>query len=206
MIKEFYIFRHGETDWNKSKRIQGHTNTRLNSTGINQAKQLVELLSNKSLEIIYSSDLDRAFQTAEIINQNLNLPIIKTNQLREAHFGEAEGMLLDDIIEKWGLEFWEKFRTLGPKNQEIGFPGGETRGDSVKRMRAFIDSVIKETEHAKIGISTHGGVVRNLLHSFLDENHTPLPIPNCVCYLLKYDPIDETFSVEGPLNSGENYF
>lgn len=206
MIIDFYVFRHGETDWNRDKRIQGHTNTSLNDKGREQALELFELLKDSGIEVIYSSDLDRAYETAKIVNRGLNVDVVKTEKLREAHFGEAEGLLLEEIIAKWGQEFWDRFRTLGPKNGDIGFPGGETRGHSVVRMRSVIDQIIQEDNYKKIGISTHGGVVRNLLHSFLSDGHEPLPIHNCVCYILRFNKRDQSFEVIGPINSGEDYF
>lgn len=206
MTWDFYIFRHGETDWNKERRIQGHTNTSLNQVGIEQAETLIPLLKNKKIEVIYSSDLDRARETAKIVNQHLDLEIVTTENLREAHFGEAEGLLLEEIIEKWGQELWDNFRKLDRSFYEIGFPGGETRGASVQRMRSVIDEIMNYTPYKKVAISTHGGVVRNLLHSFLPDDHEPLPIHNCVCYHLRYDSQEEVWSVHGPLNSGEDYF
>lgn len=206
MTWDFYIFRHGETNWNKERRIQGHTNTSLNAVGSMQAETLIPILMDKKIEVIYSSDLDRAMETAKIVNKNLNLEIKPTEKLREAHFGEAEGLLLDEIIGKWGQELWDNFRKLDRSFYGIGFPGGETRGASVQRMRSVIDEIMNYTPYKKIAISTHGGVVRNLLHSFLPDDHEPLPIHNCVCYHLRYDSQEEVWSVMGPLNSGEDYF
>lgn len=202
----FYIFRHGETDWNKNKRIQGHTNTSLNELGKIQAKSLVDILEDKEIEIIYSSDLDRAVETAKIVNQKLNVEIITTHNLREAHFGEAEGLHLEEIIEKWGQDLWDRFKQVGKYNHDIAFPGGETRGESIIRMRSVIEQIVNEKKYSKVGISTHGGVVRNLLHSFLPENHSPLPIHNCVCYLLEFEHKSGLWSVKGPLNSGIDFF
>jgi probable phosphoglycerate mutase len=194
---KFYLFRHGETDWNKESRIQGSTNTQLNSRGIQQAKDLIPLLEELDLEVIYTSDLNRAYHTGKIVADAFDIPIHKEVRLREANFGEAEGKTVDQIINDYGLELWESFRIMDLKNKEVSFPGGEQRWDSVLRMRSVVEDLVARNEYERVGISTHGGVVRNLLHSFLAEDHPPLPIPNCVTYLL--EEREGSFFVEGPL-------
>jgi broad specificity phosphatase PhoE len=148
-------------------------------------------------EIIYTSDLNRAFDTGKTVADALDIPIIKEVRLREANFGQAEGMTVPEIIEKWGAQMWEDFRRINPDNREACFPDGETRGDSVKRMRSVVDEIRAAGEYERVGLSTHGGVVRNLLHSYLPPESESLPIPNCVTYLLEFKEGEVT--VEGPL-------
>ncbi len=198
---KFYVFRHGQTDWNKETRIQGHSNIPLNSQGREQAKELSKILEKLDLEIIYSSDLDRAYETAQIACEKLDIEIIKDKNLREAHFGDAEGLLLDQIIEKFGSDLWEKFMKVDIDHLDICFPHGETRRDSIIRMRGVIDRIITEGKFSRVGISTHGGVVRNLLGSYILEKGktktVDIPIPNCVVYELEFR--DSDFYVSGPV-------
>jgi len=194
---KFYVFRHGQTDWNKESRIQGSTNTELNDQGREDAKGLIPLMEKLRPEIIYTSDLNRAFDTGKTVADALDIPIIKEARLREANFGQAEGMTVPEIIEKWGAQMWEDFRRINPDNREACFPDGETRGDSVKRMRSVVDEIRAAGEYERVGLSTHGGVVRNLLHSYLPPESESLPIPNCVTYLLEFKEGEVT--VEGPL-------
>lgn len=194
---KFYVFRHGQTDWNKESRIQGSTNTELNDQGREDAKGLVPLMEKLRPEIIYTSDLNRAFDTGKTVADALEIPIIKEARLREANFGQAEGMTVPEIIERWGAQMWEDFRRINPNNREACFPDGETRGDSVKRMRSVVDEIHAAGEYERVGLSTHGGVVRNLLHSYLPPESESLPIPNCVTYLLEFKEGEVT--VEGPL-------
>ncbi|MEC7276416.1 MAG: histidine phosphatase family protein [Bdellovibrionota bacterium] len=194
---KFYVFRHGQTDWNKESRIQGSTNTELNDQGREDAKGLIPLMEKLRPEIIYTSDLNRAFDTGKTVADALGIPIIKEARLREANFGQAEGMTVPEIIEKWGAQMWEDFRRINPDNREACFPDGETRGDSVKRMRSVVDEIRAAGEYERVGLSTHGGVVRNLLHSYLPPESESLPIPNCVTYLLEFKEGEVT--VEGPL-------
>ncbi len=194
---KFYVFRHGQTNWNKESRIQGSTNTELNDQGREDAKGLIPLMEKLRPEIIYTSDLNRAFDTGKTVADALDIPIIKEARLREANFGQAEGMTVPEIIEKWGAQMWEDFRRINPDNREACFPDGETRGDSVKRMRSVVDEIRAAGEYERVGLSTHGGVVRNLLHSYLPPESESLPIPNCVTYLLEFKEGEVT--VEGPL-------
>jgi len=103
--KYLYLFRHGETNWNKLGIIQGISDIPLNFTGIEQAKQLGQFFLNKKLDIIYSSHLKRAKQTGDIIAKKLNIKIIKAKDLREVSFGKAEGKKIDELYAKLGLNF-----------------------------------------------------------------------------------------------------
>ena len=95
---DFYIFRHGETDINKQKRWQGSgTDVDLNETGRAQAACLFDKLKDKKLEIIYSSPLIRAYHTAQIAAKPLGIEVVKFPDLRECHYGVAEGMTFDDV-------------------------------------------------------------------------------------------------------------
>ena len=87
MKKEFFLFRHGQTQWNLEKRCQGQTDIPLNETGLKQAKELANKFSEINLEVIYSSDLKRAFQTAEIISYEKGIPLLTSEKLREFSLG-----------------------------------------------------------------------------------------------------------------------
>ena len=81
------ITRHGQTDWNLKRKVQGKTDIELNQTGIEQAKDLSKKLANESIDLIICSPLERARQTAEIINTNRNIPIIYDNRISEIYYG-----------------------------------------------------------------------------------------------------------------------
>ncbi|MCL2356769.1 MAG: histidine phosphatase family protein [Defluviitaleaceae bacterium] len=88
--------RHGETDWNAARKIQGHTDIPLNAVGLNQAERLAARLADEPCDAIFTSDLLRARKTAEIINTHHNAPLIASFNLRERNCGEFEGQLLSD--------------------------------------------------------------------------------------------------------------
>ena len=91
--KPFYYIRHGQTDWNVEGRFQGSMDIPLNETGIAQAHAAKPLLSGLPIAHIYSSTLQRARDTADIVNEELNLPITGMDGLQEVNFGVLEGQL-----------------------------------------------------------------------------------------------------------------
>jgi broad specificity phosphatase PhoE len=198
MKKYFYIFRHGETDYNQKGLCQGSLDIPLNENGIDQAKELLKKLEGKEIEIIYSSDLKRARKTAEILSLGMNLPIVLDERLREFNLGEAEGLSKTEAIEKFGMETWDNFRSYNPGGNPVGFPGGETQVDVLKRTLAFLDDLTNQHTVKHMAISTHGGILRNIIHHFLPPVAEPIPIPNCVLYLIKYTGPD-IWDVEGPI-------
>ena len=90
-----YIIRHGQTNWNIIKKIQGQQDIELHETGINQAKEKIKIFNEYNFDLIICSTLKRAMKTAEILNSEKQLPIIYTDALRERKFGELEGVISD---------------------------------------------------------------------------------------------------------------
>ncbi|OUR98724.1 hypothetical protein A9Q84_04740 [Halobacteriovorax marinus] len=193
---DFYIFRHGQTDWNKLKKIQGHTDIPLNETGKKEALILRDFFKEIKVDAVYSSDLARAHETAQISFHEKSVSIIKTRDLREAFCGEVEGMSKKDIVKTYKQSFWDK--QLKSKDAlDFSYPGGETRREVKSRLVSFIKDIVKKGEHSSVGISTHGGALRILLHSFLPEEAELIPIPNCVVYKLSFR--EGEYEVVGPL-------
>src|SRR5919198_6103421 len=91
-----FLFRHGETDWNREGRLQGHTDTSLNATGLAQAHALSETLRPHRLDAVLSSDLLRASITGRIVAEALGVPLFTDMGLRETNVGAAEGLLWAD--------------------------------------------------------------------------------------------------------------
>ena len=96
------LVRHGETDWNAEGRLQGHTDRPLSDYGRRQARRLAEELEGEELEAIYSSDLARAHETAEIVGERLGLPVALEPDLREKDWGTWEGL---NAVERDRVEF-----------------------------------------------------------------------------------------------------
>lgn len=199
MKTTFYLFRHGVTDWNKQKKLQGIIDVPLNDEGREQAKELNKFLKTIPLEIIYSSTLQRASETARLASSGIGCDIIEDASLRELNLGDAEGLEIDIAFEKYGRELWDNFCSIDEASLDYCFPGGEKKGVALERMRAFIYK-ISEGEHRHVGISTHGGALRCLLHSFLPKGVKPIQISNCIVY--KLDIEQDRANVNGPIFPG----
>lgn len=102
---KIYYVRHGQTDWNLARKMQGgETEKELNSTGIEQAKQTKKELENAKYDIVICSPMHRAIQTAEIINKDKNVQMITDERIRERKLGELEGHEITNEMEKKNLE------------------------------------------------------------------------------------------------------
>ena len=105
-----YLIRHGETDWNSVRKLQGQTDIRLNDYGIELAKLTAEGLKDVDFDLIYSSPLIRAVETAEIIKGDRELEIHTDDRIKEINFGECEGIIIPrrkdgPINPIWQFEF-----------------------------------------------------------------------------------------------------
>ncbi len=198
-----YIFRHGQTDWNLVKRCQGHTDIPLNSQGIIEAEGLSKHLHSIKLDLILCSDLCRARETAAKVNAIQNTKILYSKELRETFYGSYEGMFFDELSQKIPPDIFCRVRSLKKSNYDVKFHDMETRGESLKRFLNYFEQQISNTPARSIGISTHGGLIRTVIHntclplneslSYHQEVEQHLPIPNCVCYHLTYDINLKTF-------------
>ena len=96
----FYFLRHGETDWNRRRVMQGHTDIALNDAGIRQAQDIAPAVARLPIKTICTSSLGRAWRTAEIVNGN-NVPLVVIDSLKECGFGVYEGQ---DSNGSWRVE------------------------------------------------------------------------------------------------------
>jgi broad specificity phosphatase PhoE len=151
------VVRHGETEWNERRIIQGHTNSSLNDTGREQARVLAESLRELGFDHIVTSDLDRAKETAVIIGQVLEIRPETDPLLRERSFGEYEGRPTDDLSSD----------LTGIKdnvyvNPDARPPGGESFRDVVMRAQRFLQRADDDWPSTRLLVVTHGGMVQAL--------------------------------------------
>ncbi|MCP4354105.1 MAG: histidine phosphatase family protein [Proteobacteria bacterium] len=156
-MKNFYIFRHGQTDYNLNKIAQGQLDIELNATGKKQALELANKLKDINLEIICSSPLKRAVQTADIVASELSLGIEVYDSLKEFNLGKLEGKQLNTMPSK-----------LMTSDIKFRFEGGESREEVHERFFTVLNE-LKYLDVSNIGISTHGIIMKSLLLSF-DDN------------------------------------
>ena len=139
--------RHGRTDWNDLGKVQGIADTNINEEGIRQAEELAEKLKNEKIDLIISSPLKRALQTASIINAG-KTTIITDDRIKERDFGEFEGATKD--VFDW-KEFWSYRKNLQ-------YEKAENVQNLYKRVYDFLDELKNDYKNQTILIVTHGGV------------------------------------------------
>ncbi|MFB2583834.1 histidine phosphatase family protein [Herbiconiux liukaitaii] len=156
----FTFVRHGQTDWNFQKRIQGTTDVPLNETGREQAREAAEQLAGRRWDGIVASPLSRARETAEIIARQLGLPAPEiVGALQERSYGEVEGLDAVGIAERFP-------DPLAP------VPGRERRSDVVKRVLPALEALAEEHPGESLIVVSHGGVIASLLR-YVTEKKLP---------------------------------
>ncbi|WP_243392790.1 histidine phosphatase family protein [Kinneretia aquatilis] len=147
--------RHGETAWNRDKRIQGQLDVPLNDTGRAQAQRLGEVLAGESVDVVYSSDLGRARETAAAAAAALGHPVHLDPGLRERSFGVFQGQTWQEIAERWP-DHSERWRRRDP---DFGAEGGETLQEFYARSVSAVERVLQQHAGQTVLIMTHGGVL-----------------------------------------------
>ena len=182
--RTLFLFRHGETDWNREGRLQGHIDTPLNAIGLAQAEALADRLRAHRLDVILSSDLSRALTTGRIVADTLGVPLTIDLGLRETNVGAAEGMIWADAKARFGEELTERWYS----DNDVAFPGGETGQATLTRGLAALRRFVIAHPYRRIGVSTHGAMVRQLVKHSLPPGSTPVRSPNTALFVLQYEP------------------
>ena len=192
MIKNLYIFRHGETDYNVAKRMHGITDIPLNKNGIAQAHALAQRLSNVHLDCIYTSSLSRAVQTAEIVAEKNNTKIITEPGLMEWNLGVFCGKILHLTKKpKWTPIKLIKDDVYIPRTLLLDgdyIPqNGESYNMFKQRICTSIENIVKNTDATNIGIATHGGAIKAMLREYTNLTQTKQGMPNADYFVLQWD-------------------
>lgn len=168
-MMELYVIRHGTTDWNAEARFQGSMDIELNSNGRELAGKLGERLEAIHFDLIYSSPLSRAYETACLIRGHRNIQIIRHDSLTELSFGEKEGVPFKEWVnadEPSKFFFSDPLKYIPPK-------GGETFESACARTRKFVIEVLepiyKINSDARIMLVAHGALLASMM-CYLD-NH-----------------------------------
>ena len=177
MRQTLYLTRHGETDWNREGRWQGHTNISLNQTGRDQAQALARRLSGLGIAHIAASDLARARETAEIVAQHLGIRRVHIDQrLRERSFGVFEGLTREEVATRFPNE-WADYS----EDRKVTPPGAEPHELVIARVKDAVLSVTEALENAGPGlVVTHGGALRVLITAVTGQELPP--VPNAAVY------------------------
>jgi probable phosphoglycerate mutase len=169
LITRFGILRHVKTEWNQEKRIQGQSNSPLTLEGKQQAREWGMLLKTFSWNRILVSDIDRAFETAVLVNGYLQVPIIKDSRLQEQDWGEWTGKTLSMIKKDLPGLLEEKERA------GWGFrpPGGEDRHTVWARSRKALKEAAEKWPGEQILVITHEGVIKCLIYGLMGRQFLP---------------------------------
>jgi len=147
-VTTLLLVRHGETDWNADGRLQGQTDRPLSDYGREQARQLAEDLHGEGFDAIYSSDLSRARETAEIVGGRLGLRVELDPDLREKDWGNWEGL-------------------TSVERDRVEFVGESTEAHQERTLRALRRLSERHPGDARILVVTHGGSMRRVQASAL---------------------------------------
>ncbi|WIB62235.1 histidine phosphatase family protein [Curtobacterium sp. MCBD17_040] len=176
MTTLLYLVRHGETDWNKQRRIQGSTDIPLNGTGRRQAAAAGALLVRRRFDAVLASPLSRAFETGAIIASRLGLPTPSTDDgLVERSYGEAEG--LTDV------EIRERF-------PDGSVPGRESRSALLARVLESLGEIAIRFDAGAVVVATHGAVIRAVVNELAPgtADSFTTPIRNGSIHSFRWDP------------------
>lgn len=176
---DILITRHGQTEWNVLKKVQGKADIDLNKVGENQALITANNLNDEKIDLIISSPLKRALQTAKIINKTKNIPIIIDERISERDFGEFEGKATSsfDFEEFWSYRADKKYLKA------------ENIRDFFERVYSFLDELQEKYNNMRILIVTHAGVSIPMKCYFNEipdlDTLLPLAIENCEVYKIQ---------------------
>lgn len=165
-MKKIYLIRHGETEWNVSRKIQGHKDIPLTDTGIKQANLIADRLMSEDIDIIYSSDLKRAYDTAKIIGDKIGLEPNPRKEFREINFGIWEGLYNDKI----GLEYGEEIYLWRKEPEKLKIEGGETLKEVQLRAMRELESIMNMNQDKNVLIVSHGVTIKTMILGILDMN------------------------------------
>jgi broad specificity phosphatase PhoE len=145
------LIRHGETEWNIEGRYQGQADPPLNSQGVHQAEELVQELQNSGIKVLYTSPLLRTRQTADILANNLMVPVIDEPRLMEIHQGDWQTRLRSEIEQLYP----ELFSNWETNPWEVTPPGGEHLSEVQDRVYGAVDDILSSSSNDRIGLVTH---------------------------------------------------
>jgi broad specificity phosphatase PhoE len=156
-MAEILLARHGETDWNRENRFQGHADPPLNELGRAQAAELATVLAGEELAAVYSSPLQRAFETARVVAEPHGLAAAPVEGLKEVDVGSWQALTRDEVEQR----FPEQFRRW--LDYERGWDNGESYDEMGERVIAALEELAAHHDGERIVAVTHGGPIRAAL-------------------------------------------
>ncbi len=159
-MTRLFLVRHGETDFNREKRIAGQLDIPLNELGRAPAQATAELLKDELIAAVYASDLARAAETAQIIAEKHKLSVILSKELRERSYGHWEGKFAEEIESL----FPEEYEQLRQAPLDFAPPGGESRKALFERVTQKLNEILAAHADESVVIVSHGGPIRQMIN------------------------------------------
>ena len=184
----FCLVRHGETDWNVARRLQGHTDIDLNTHGVKQALQMAKALKdiNLQFDVLYTSDLIRAFKTAKAVEEIFGVNAITAEALRERHLGVLQGLTIIDAPnlepELWNIHL--------SRNLEHDLRGGESIKRFAERIHRGLETIRMQHLGKTIFLVSHGGAIEmmyRLASNQALEAERTVSVPNASLNWISHD-------------------
>ena len=169
IVTVFGLLRHGQTEWNILKKIQGSADSPLSAQGKEQTDGWADTLKSYDWDRIIASDLGRVRATVDILNRKLCLPVSFDPRLREQHWGDWEGLTIPFIQHN----FKEELARRVAMGWDFAAPGGETRRAVKDRVLTTLLESAQKWPGQKILIVCHQGVVKSVLYSLNDRDFLP---------------------------------
>jgi alpha-ribazole phosphatase len=162
-MSRLLLVRHGDTELNSRERFWGCTDVRLSAEGISQAEKLRDRLATEKIDLIYASDLERAWRTAEIIAHTHQKKVITCPEIRETDFGKIEGLSFNEVTHLYPdlTESWLSW------DIQMRFPDGEGVSEVDSRVRKFKEQLKKHNLDETILVVAHAGTLRMLICQML---------------------------------------
>ncbi len=184
-MTKLYLVRHGETEWNRLAKTQGCTDIKLSDEGYIQAHRLAGRLQNEGIAAIYSSDLKRAYDTACVLSDNLDIEVNTSVHLREMNFGCWEGMDFESIKNQYSdiHSLW----VSSPNKAKI--PGGEELMRVQSRVTNAAKGILALHEGEKIVLVSHGITLKCLIFGLIGidlDNLSRIRLDNCSISIIEH--------------------
>lgn len=192
MTTRFCIVRHGETAWNAEMRVQGQLDIPLNAVGRWQAQQVAGALTGIHFDAVVSSDLLRAFETAQLATSNYDGEISRNIDLRERHYGKFQGLKYVEAQQ----QFPEDFAAHSNRHLEFAYGNGESLNAFAIRVSDVMSALARKYSGKTTLVVTHGGVLDvlyRLASGLYLQAPRNFPIPNAAINWLEYD--DQQWSI-----------
>lgn len=180
---KIFLIRHGRTDWNDLNLWQGNCDEPLNQAGFEQARRLAERLSKQSVQIVFSSPLSRAYQTAKVISEELQVPIIVDERLKECEISLWNGLTMQETLQRFGKEY-----QLWSNHPDAQIDGVESLQNVQDRLVQFIEDVLRKSFES-IAVVSHAISLRTLICWVLNlplNEHKNFSLDNASVTLIEY--------------------